>query len=591
MIDVEIYLIVNCHIQWQELRKDLFTKLHIKDDLGIAQALTWRYVLALSLVAVLSTAAWYNLKLVISEQESTAAVVNISGRQRMLSQRTALFANLLITAPANERASIHKKLNESIELMAISHHGLLYGNKEMGLPSTTSPAVKAIYFEGDSALNKQVRTYINTVRALLATDSEKLATDNSALRYITNTAPTILVSSLDNAVHQYQLEGEASIKQLEKAETALWMLTLLLLSLEAILIFNPFIKHIKKVIEKLQRATAEILEHQENLEGKIKQRTSELATRSKALAESEQRLSILLNNTNIHMWVFDGTSFTYTNKQWFDFTGQKPEDNLSIEKWASIVHPEDISEAQKIWQIDFGKKSAHDHHFRLKRHDGIYRDFYCRVTPIKDENGKLLYLQGHHLDITDRKKLEDEVRQLAFYDALTKLPNRRLLKDRLSQTMASSKRNGRYCALMFLDLDNFKPINDTYGHAFGDALLLEVAERIKSCVRQIDTVARFGGDEFIILLNTLAADKEKSVQQASRIAEKVRKALLMPYLLSLNTGDTKTEIKHLCSASIGVVVFINHESNEDEILKRADDAMYAAKSAGRNQIQLDREFV
>ncbi|MDP2153939.1 MAG: diguanylate cyclase [Methylotenera sp.] len=569
----------------------MFTKLHIKDDLGIAQALTWRYVLALSLVAVLSTAAWYNLKLVISEQESTAAVVNISGRQRMLSQRTALFANLLITAPANERASIHKKLNESIELMAISHHGLLYGNKEMGLPSTTSPAVKAIYFEGDSALNKQVRTYINTVRALLATDSEKLATDNSALRYITNTAPTILVSSLDNAVHQYQLEGEASIKQLEKAETALWMLTLLLLSLEAILIFNPFIKHIKKVIEKLQRATAEILEHQENLEGKIKQRTSELATRSKALAESEQRLSILLNNTNIHMWVFDGTSFTYTNKQWFDFTGQKPEDNLSIEKWASIVHPEDISEAQKIWQIDFGKKSAHDHHFRLKRHDGIYRDFYCRVTPIKDENGKLLYLQGHHLDITDRKKLEDEVRQLAFYDALTKLPNRRLLKDRLSQTMASSKRNGRYCALMFLDLDNFKPINDTYGHAFGDALLLEVAERIKSCVRQIDTVARFGGDEFIILLNTLAADKEKSVQQASRIAEKVRKALLMPYLLSLNTGDTKTEIKHLCSASIGVVVFINHESNEDEILKRADDAMYAAKSAGRNQIQLDREFV
>lgn len=436
-----------------------------------------------------------------------------------------------------------------------------------------------------------LRTYINTVRALLATDSEKLATDNSALRYITNTAPTILVSSLDNAVHQYQLEGEASIKQLEKAETALWMLTLLLLSLEAILIFNPFIKHIKKVIEKLQRATAEILEHQENLEGKIKQRTSELATRSKALAESEQRLSILLNNTNIHMWVFDGTSFTYTNKQWFDFTGQKPEDNLSIEKWASIVHPEDISEAQKIWQIDFGKKSAHDHHFRLKRHDGIYRDFYCRVTPIKDENGKLLYLQGHHLDITDRKKLEDEVRQLAFYDALTKLPNRRLLKDRLSQTMASSKRNGRYCALMFLDLDNFKPINDTYGHAFGDALLLEVAERIKSCVRQIDTVARFGGDEFIILLNTLAADKEKSVQQASRIAEKVRKALLMPYLLSLNTGDTKTEIKHLCSASIGVVVFINHESNEDEILKRADDAMYAAKSAGRNQIQLDREFV
>jgi len=221
----------------------------------------------------------------------------------------------------------------------------------------------------------------------------------------------------------------------------------------------------------------------------------------------------------------------------------------------------------------------------------VYRDFYCRVTPIKDETGTLLYLQGHNLDITERKQLEDEVRQLAFYDALTTLPNRRLLKDRLSQTIASSKRNSRYCALMFLDLDNFKPINDTYGHAFGDALLLEVAERIKSCVRQSDTVARFGGDEFIVLLNTLTTDKEKSVQQANRIAEKIRKALLAPYLLSLNTNDNKTKIEHLCSASIGVVVFINHESDEDEILKRADDAMYAAKAAGRNQIRLDSDFI
>lgn len=569
----------------------MFTKLHIKDDLGIAQALTWRYVLALSLVAALSTAAWYSLKLVISKQESTAAVVNISGRQRMLSQRTALFANLLVTAPANERASIHSRLKESIELMANAHHGLLYGNETMGLPTSMSPALKAIYFEGDRSLNVQVRTYINTVRALLAADIDKLSPDNAALRYITNTAPTTLVSSLDKAVLQYQLEGEASIRQLEKAETALWILTLLLLSLEAMLIFNPFIKHIRVVLDKLKHASAEILLHQETLEDKIKQRTSELANRSKALAESEQRLSILLNNTNIHMWAFDGTCFTYTNKQWFDFTGQRLEDALTIEKWTSVVHPEDIAEAQKIWQVDFEKKTDHDHYFRLKRHDGIYRDFYCRVTPIEDESGKLLYLQGHNLDITDRKKLEDEVRQLAFYDALTKLPNRRLLKDRLSQTMASSKRNSRYCALMFLDLDNFKPINDTYGHAFGDALLLEVAGRIKSCVRQVDTVSRFGGDEFIVLLNTLSKDKEKSIHQANRIAEKIRKALMQPYLLSLNTGDTKSEIEHLCSASIGVVVFIHHELNEDEILKRADDAMYVAKSAGRNQIKLDSEFV
>ncbi|ACT48664.1 diguanylate cyclase domain-containing protein [Methylotenera mobilis] len=569
----------------------MFTPLHIKDDLGIAQSLTWRYVLALSLVATLSTAAWYSLELVISEQNGTAAVVNVSGRQRMLSQRTALFANLLVTAPNHERAAIRQKLTESVELMAVSHHGLLHGNPELGLPSTMSPAIKKMYYEGEQPLNQQVRTYINTVRALIATDNDKLAIDNPALRYITLTAPTTLVSSLDKAVHQYQLEGEASIKRLEEAETALWIVTLLLLALEAMLIFHPFIKHIKVVVGKLRRATDEILQNQETLEERIRQRTSELANRSKALAESEQKLSVLLNNTNIHMWAFDGKVFTYTNRQWFDFTGQNPEDSLTIEKWGSVVHPEDLAEAQKIWQVDFEKKSGHDHYFRLKRHDGVYRDFYCRVTPIKDENGALLYLQGHNLDITDRKQLEDEVRQLAFYDALTTLPNRRLLKDRLNQTMSLSKRSGRYCALMFLDLDNFKPINDTYGHAFGDALLLEVAERIKSCVRQTDTVARFGGDEFVVLLGTLTTDKEKSVQQANRIAEKIRNALLAPYLLSLNTHDAKSTIEHLCSASIGVVVFVNHNSNEEEVLKRADDAMYAAKAAGRNQIRLDSDSI
>ena len=575
----------------QEVRKYLFTKLHMKDDLGIAQALTWRYVLALSLVAALTTAAWYSMKLVISEQESTAAIVNISGRQRMLSQRTALFANLLVTAPKSERVAIRQKLTESVDLMATSHQGLLHGDRSMGLPNTMSPKIKAIYYGGEQPLNQQVRTYINTVRALIATDNDKLGIDNPALRYITLTAPTILVSSLDKAVHQYQLEGEASIKQLEKAETALWILTLLLLSLEAILIFNPFIKHIKVVIDKLKNATDEILLNQETLEERIKQRTAELAMRSKSLAESEQRLSILLNNTNIHMWAFDGKVFTYTNRQWFDFTGQNPEDTLTTEKWVSVVHPEDLTEAQKIWQVDFAQKSGHDHYFRLKRHDGVYRDFYCRVTPIKDEHGALLYLQGHNLDITERKKLEDEVRQLAFYDALTRLPNRRLLKDRLGQAMASSQRSSRYCALMFLDLDNFKPINDSYGHAIGDALLVEVANRIKSCIRQSDTVSRFGGDEFIVLLSILTADKEKSTQQAMRIAEKIRKALSAPYELSLNDTDSKTAIKDVCSASIGVVIFTGHECNEEEILKRADDAMYLAKSAGRNQIHLDSKLI
>ena len=131
-------------------------------------------------------------------------------------------------------------------------------------------------------------------------------------------------------------------------------------------------------------------------------------------------------------------------------------------------------------------------------------------------------------DITERKQMEDQVHQLAFYDTLTHLPNRRLLDDRLSQTMAASKRSACYGALMFLDLDNFKPLNDMHGHVVGDLLLIEAADRLEACVREMDTVARFGGDEFVVMISDLDADKSRIDAQARLIAEKIRVALSDP---------------------------------------------------------------
>ena len=188
-------------------------------------------------------------------------------------------------------------------------------------------------------------------------------------------------------------------------------------------------------------------------------------------------------------------------------------------------------------------------------------------------------------DITERKLLEEKVRQLAFYDVLTELPNRRLLLDRLTQAMAASKRTGRYGALLFLDLDNFKPLNDTHGHEAGDLLLIEVARRLTSSVREIDTVSRFGGDEFAVLLSDVVADKAESTKEVGTIAEKIRVKLAEPYLLEIRRDvNTVTTVEHRCSASIGVVVFIDHECSHEDILRRADNAMYQAKVAGRNAV-------
>lgn len=181
---------------------------------------------------------------------------------------------------------------------------------------------------------------------------------------------------------------------------------------------------------------------------------------------------------------------------------------------------------------------------------------------------------------------EEEIRQLAYYDPLTQLPNRRLLNDRLVQIMAASKRNGRYGALMFMDLDNFKSLNDVHGHSVGDLLLREVARRITSCVREMDTVARFGGDEFVVILGELDMDKAKSFAQASIVAEKIRAILAEPYTLTFQqNGKAEISVEHRCTSSIGVVLFINHEVRQEDIIKRADMAMYQAKDAGRNLIQ------
>lgn len=200
--------------------------------------------------------------------------------------------------------------------------------------------------------------------------------------------------------------------------------------------------------------------------------------------------------------------------------------------------------------------------------------------------GEIVGYHGITREITRRKLLEDQVKQLAFYDTLTNLPNRRLLNDRLTQSMAASKRGNFYGALIFLDLDNFKPLNDRYGHGVGDLLLIEAATRLKSCVREMDTVARFGGDEFVVILGELDVDKTAATSEARLVVEKILGSLSAPYLLAVGRDmQPALTVEHHCTASIGVAMFINHECSQEDILKWADGAMYQAKHSGGNSIK------
>ena len=207
------------------------------------------------------------------------------------------------------------------------------------------------------------------------------------------------------------------------------------------------------------------------------------------------------------------------------------------------------------------------------------------AKPERDALGNLTGVNGISRETTQRRLMQEQVRQLAFYDPLTQLPNRRLLVERLNQAMAASERNGHYGAVMFLDLDNFKSLNDSQGHKAGDLLLIEAGRRLTAGVRSMDTVARFGGDEFVVLCPVLEGDRASACAGAAAVAEKIRASLADPYRLQVQHADGNCSmVEHHCTASLGVALFFQHASTQDEVFKQADAAMYRAKDAGRNRV-------
>jgi diguanylate cyclase (GGDEF)-like protein/hemerythrin-like metal-binding protein/PAS domain S-box-containing protein len=306
------------------------------------------------------------------------------------------------------------------------------------------------------------------------------------------------------------------------------------------------------------------------------------------LKESELRYRTVADYTSDwEYWIMPDNSFRYVSPSSAQICGYTPEEfYANLELLPNIIYPEDLpAYTNHVHGIsDLGVYEAIDFRILTKKGEIRWISHLCR--PVHDAEGNNIGQRCSNRDISERRAADEQIRNLAFFDTLTQLPNRRLLNDRLKQTLAASKRNARYAALMFLDLDNFKPLNDTCGHGVGDLLLVEVARRISRCVREMDTVARFGGDEFVVILTELDADKTESSAQAGIVAEKIRALLAEPYLLKVAQDDkTESIVEHHCTSSIGVVLFSNQIACAEDILKWADMAMYQAKENGRNSIR------
>lgn len=212
-----------------------------------------------------------------------------------------------------------------------------------------------------------------------------------------------------------------------------------------------------------------------------------------------------------------------------------------------------------------------------RRKNGDVFPAWLSISAVRGTHGEITHYVANFSDISEKKAAEEEIRNLAFFDVLTRLPNRRFLMERLQRVLAASGRSGHYGALLFIDLDHFKNLNDTRGHAVGDRLLLEVAYRLQAVVRASDIVARLGGDEFVVVLDELGHGEQHAATVAESVGNKVLSALRQPYLL---TGQ-----ETLVSASVGVCIFRGDRDELDELLKRADTAMYQAKKGGRNALR------
>lgn len=305
----------------------------------------------------------------------------------------------------------------------------------------------------------------------------------------------------------------------------------------------------------------------------------ELAGLQKRLGEAEKELRIMHHafESQDGILVTDGNNIILrVNSAFTRLTGYGADEVIGMTPSLLKSGRQDADFYRRMW------RELREHHYWQgevwdKRKDGTIYPKLLTIKAITDDHHVIVNYIATFSDVSQQKEAKENIYRLAFYDPLTQLPNRRLLMDRLSQALINTKRNKSCGAIFFIDLDNFKTLNDTKGHDFGDMLLTEVASRLRNSVRQSDMVARFGGDEFLVILEDISSDEAIATQGALRVADKVCHAISHTY-------EIKGHHYH-CTASIGISMF--HEGfNSHEVLRRADTAMYQAKQTGRNTYYL-----
>ena len=289
------------------------------------------------------------------------------------------------------------------------------------------------------------------------------------------------------------------------------------------------------------------------------------------------RISEVAFETNDAIMITDAdANIIRVNQAFLDTTGYSQEEVLGKNPRIMSSGMHDKAFYSEMWQQLLHNGYWSGEIFDKRKNGEIYPK-WIKITAVKNKLQQISHYVAVFSDLSERRRSQEEIRNLAFYDSLTKLPNRHLFLDRFSAALASASRLNKFGAILLIDLDRFKTLNDTHGHDYGDFLLIEVAIRLKACVREIDTVARLGADEFVVMIEAVSDDQDDASLKAGQIAEKIRESLARPYYFNGH--------QLLSSSSIGVCLYNGTETSIEELVQHAEMAMYQAKSAGRNSIR------
>lgn len=321
--------------------------------------------------------------------------------------------------------------------------------------------------------------------------------------------------------------------------------------------------------------------YRNHLEYMVEQRTFELEQEIKKRKLVEQQLRLLATSFETHegIVITDAKAIVLrVNKAFTNITGFSAEEAIGKHVRFLKSGKQDADFYKKMWR-ELISTGQYEGELWNERKNGDFYPEWLTITAVKNDKGETTHYVGLLSDITKQKKAENEIKKLAFYDALTSLANRRLLLDRLNHEAVIAKRNKIYGAIIYLDLDGFKPLNDNFGHHVGDELLVQVAQRLNHLLREEDTASRLGGDEFVILIHAGEPNLEKMKKNAMLVAKKILENLSKPYYLNHQ--------QHQVTASIGVTLFPCETYDAEKILQAADKAMYQAKNSGKNSISLN----